>query len=174
MIYFIALVIFSLLNFGALFFILSAKIKKGFSDDAAYRRNRERTDELLTVLNETVDSHITLIETKIKELKTAIDAANRKIALLERETDRFQQGKKTYSELAKKKPLVTSVVKISKEEEAKAEAETKPKENPAFEVKALYREGKEPHEIAGHLNLSLSQVELILSMVQAQTKSSKR
>jgi hypothetical protein len=176
-----------------IYFILNAKIKKKLDNSSLFTEHQNRLNGLVHVLDETVDENITLIEAKILELKKAIDVANRKITLLEKEAQNYERSKQLYNDLGRssnKRPTINAVVNIesSTEESGKIinennirhsaiRAQQSMQQSPSVTFKeeseqgnfekeavALYREGKEAKEIAALLGIPLATVNLVLTM----------
>jgi hypothetical protein len=159
-------------GFVLLFFILQSWVKKMMLGHKFTHTHEEHLSEMMAMMNDTVEQQVSLIELKIKELRSVIDLANRKISLLEKETAKMEQGKQTYNELAKKKPLISSVIDLKKEiaENKQANVSTDGKmprptrSQLTKQVVTLFQNGKSSTEIASILNIALAEVELMLSL----------
>ena len=183
---------FACISFVSLYFLLIHAIDKRISTRKVIESAEEGLTEILVSMSETVEQNIALFEEKSKELRAAIDLANRKIKLLEKEQEKFERGKDTYQELVKRKSLINSVIELKKENSPPAPlgssaygrqgglgqvktpatphndpnpvpAAEKPKEISSY-VLQLFREGKTVQEIAGEMNIALAEAELIISM----------
>lgn len=108
--------IFACIGFFILYFSLAHLIDKKISSKNVMDSLEEKIEGLLVFMNDAVDQNISIVDEKIKNLRSIIDLADRKIKVLEKEQVKFEQGKNTYQELVKRKPLINSVVDLKKEE----------------------------------------------------------
>lgn len=107
--------IFAIINFLALYFLLSYLVDKKISSKKVIEAQQETVENLLVVMGDVVDKNVSMADEKIKDLRSIIDLADRKIRLLEKEQVKFEQGKNTYQELVKRKPLINSVIGLKKD-----------------------------------------------------------
>ncbi|MGL4524316.1 MAG: hypothetical protein ACRCVN_02190 [Spirochaetia bacterium] len=166
-------------------------INKRVSSQKFVQAQEDMVNQLLVIMSDTVDQHISLIEQKIKDLKSASEMATRKINLLEKERTKFEQGKQTYQELGKlRKPLVSSIIELKRDdkhedentavdfgksteglqpgiishENTKIDTSIDKRKEMTNYVLHLFKQGKSAQEIARQMNIALAEVDLIISM----------
>ena len=92
-----------ILDIGGLLLIyvlLRDRVKRATSSDAQITEIRDEVSRLLVELNRTTDRNIGLIEDRIASLNELLSAADKKIGLLRRESEKHDVGTKVYNRLA--------------------------------------------------------------------------
>jgi DNA repair ATPase RecN len=117
--FFLSIVLSTLLSL----WIIAVKMKNLQKDRAYMKDIREEMAEFMGALEDNVGGYVALMEKMRQEADTVMESVNRKLRLLEKESQKFENSKQTYSELAKRKPLVTSVVEIQKSSASRNEYE---------------------------------------------------
>ncbi len=98
-----AVLITLILDIGGLLLIyvlLRDRVKRATSSDAQILEIRDEVSRLLVELNRTTDRNIALIEDRITSLNELLSAADKKIGLLRRESEKHDVGTQVYSRLA--------------------------------------------------------------------------
>jgi Family of unknown function (DUF6115) len=116
---------------------------------------RSEVDDMIVELNQTADRNIGLMEERLTRLSALVSEADRRITVLKKESDRGKSAEAVYTHL---KPL-SAAPSPRKEPEVQAA-----KKSPREEVLELYRQGLDAREIAGKVDKTLGEVELIISL----------
>ena len=90
-------------DFGGLllvYILLRDRVRRATSVDSQIAEVREEVSRLLVELNQTTDRNIALIEDRIARLNESLSAADKKIGLLRRESEKHDVGAQIYSRLA--------------------------------------------------------------------------
>ncbi|WDI37785.1 hypothetical protein [Entomospira culicis] len=83
--------------------------------DRTYMQDiRSEMQEFMAALEENVAGYVALMEKMRKDADNVMDSVNRKLRLLEKESQKLEQSRQTYNDLSRRKSLVTSVVDIQK------------------------------------------------------------
>lgn len=134
-----------ILGFSVIYLILKKKIASSLDPNTQIERIREEINHLIVDLNQTTDRNIALIEDRVNRLMDLLAEADKKINLLQRESEKHQLSNKVYADIARKK------------------ADTA-KEDRQDEVLRLHREGFSTEMIAKRVGAPVSEVELIISL----------
>jgi hypothetical protein len=120
---------------------------------------REEVNRILVELNQTTHRNVTLLEDRISSLTELLGKADRKIALVRRESEKQDLAGRLYSELAGRQ-----------RDPPKARQEPGEPASPAadrqLEAVRLAQAGLSPSLIARRLGLTPGEVELILSLAE--------
>ena len=149
-----------LIGFLIIYLMVNRKINSSINPRALIEEIREEVDKIILQLNNTTERNISLLEDKITELSDLLDKADKKIILLQRESEKYSVSK-GYSH------LVIQGKQEPKQEEKKVREpvkEIKEEKSTKETVLKLYREGFSASVIASHLNLPVGEVELIISL----------
>ncbi|MBN2439825.1 MAG: hypothetical protein JXJ04_00710 [Spirochaetales bacterium] len=141
-----------LMGFAILYLILVRKINSSVNPKALIDEIRVEVDRIILQLNNTTERNINIIEDKINELSDLMDKADKKIALLRRESEKYSMSKNYSNILTQNKKDTEKSPEIKKEVDVKDQ------------VLKLYREGFSTSVIANHMNLPIGEVELIISL----------
>ena len=153
-------------GFFILYFILKYKILKIINPNSLVKEIKKEVDQVIVELNRTTEGNIGLLEDKINILSELLVRADKRIMLLQRESEKFNLGK-NYNNILKHTGNKTG-------ETGKTENQQPDNGNPAKEttiqekVLMLYAEGVAKSIIAGKLNLTIGEVELIISLNEAE------
>jgi len=140
-----------LLGWYLQYLILKRKIDKIANTESQLEEVREEVARIIIELNQTTERNIALIEDRIGRMVELLSASDKKIGLLKRESEKHEVSQKVYRELSAK-PVV-NVPKIAR-----------PKKDNQQEILRLYLAGFTPRVIARRMDLSLGEVELIISL----------
>ena len=80
--------------------LLRDRVRRATSAAAQMAELREEVSRLVVELNQTTERNVALLEDRISGLSDLLAAADRKIALLQREIEKHDVGVKVYSKLA--------------------------------------------------------------------------
>jgi hypothetical protein len=136
-------------GFVVLYLILKKKIERRTDPSAALSEIRDEVDRIIVELNQTTDRNITLIEDKLAALGEKLAVADRKIALLQKESEKNELSSQVYSNILQKR----------------AETRPEPQAEDAHEqVLRMHLSGVSPAAIAKRLGRPLAEIELIISL----------
>lgn len=174
--FFIVLTIVNLLGM----FIFYRMLKSRFSSKKILDSLRSEVDKLIADLGREADRDVGILEDRVKNLRSLIDEADRRILMADREDEKRQESKRLMS---RAQPETESVpgpdrVEIRREEPprrpvtvygrtpvvTKSEKPIQPLVPLHERVLELARKGISPEMIALTLSVSLGEVELILDM----------
>jgi len=80
----VLLIIITVINL-TLWFVFFARFKKTFSADVMLHDIKDEVNKLLIEINRTTDQNITLIDSRIRDLKTLTEAADKRLNFLQKE-----------------------------------------------------------------------------------------
>jgi len=157
---------------GIVYILLAKKIEREKSEPEVLRQIRSEVNQMIVELNQTADRNIGLVEQRIETLNHLLERTDRKIKLLQRESDRYSQSLDTYSRMKPKivKPpagIGSGPTFFSSHEEGSAPShkqdnpEKKDRKNMILE---LFKQGISPDLIASRVNSTVAEVELIISI----------
>ena len=89
-----------------IYVLLRDRVRRAASTDAHVAEIRDEVSRLLVELNRTTDRNIALIEDRIASLNELLSSADKKIGLLQRETEKHDVGTRIYSRLTEGKSRV--------------------------------------------------------------------
>lgn len=145
-----------LINFAvllAMFLYFNARIKKTLSTEEILKTVREEIDQMIVELNQTTNRNIGLIEESIRRLSDILRQADKSVAILNKETDRRKQSEEVYTKL---KPKSIPIQPTEKPSEKLKSVQDK--------VLDLHRKGLGPSVISNRLDMSVGEIELIISI----------
>lgn len=87
-------------GFLLVYTLLRDRVRRATSAAAQMAELREEVSRLVVELNQTTERNVALLEDRISGLSDLLAAADRKIALLQREIEKHDVGVKVYSKLA--------------------------------------------------------------------------
>ena len=134
---------------------------------------QEVRDELASIMveiNRTTEQNVAVVEDRIRQLTELIGVADRRIALLRRETERHEVSRQVYSNIVRRHPQPApekGPAPAPPPADTAASAETD--EPLDRRVLQLSREGFSPATIAGRLGTTVGEVELIISLNRHRT-----
>lgn len=107
---------------------------------------RNEVDGLVIELNQTTNRNIGLIEERLDKLSELLDKADKSIVLLSKNVEQKREETRVYTDLKKKVPFVEQEMSLGDK------------------VKQMYMDGMKKEVIASKLDVTLSEVDLILSI----------
>ena len=110
-------------------FLWRRRLRRDLEIESLTKRLRQEVDALVTELNGTTERNVALLEQQIRRLKDEKQEAARAAGVLKRETETHKAADKTYSDLARIRPLQISVEDPSSPDPAVSETVQNP--NPA-------------------------------------------
>lgn len=147
------------------FFIIKASMEKRFKVSSVIAKLQEELNSIMVELNQATEKNIELIEDKIHGLSELLEAADKKIVVLKRETEKLEVSKNVYNQIQKNKspvmnPPLPSVAGLTKPvNEGLGRQE---------QVIKLYKEGFSKDVIANHMGITVGEVELIISVMESK------
>lgn len=146
------------------------RIDKSLRSNELIATVRGEMEQLVTELNQTTHRNVEIIEERINQLKAISARADKQIKLLTKEIEKKEKETDTYSSIrhkkfseAEKENLETGARKAT--DRGEAETTDVQKEKPRRErVLELYRIGMNMEEIAKKLEMTMSEIELIISL----------
>ena len=174
-----------------IYIFLRKRIDRAMRSNELLAQIELEVDKIVTELNLTTDRNITLIEDRIETLNALIDMSDKKIVLLNREVEKKnQEAPMVYSKprpveykSASNSETPVENLSIPPEDTEEKEAEDNqpvkvdfstnqthaalsPPKTSKQKVLDMYTQGVDVHIIASKLNITLGEIELILSMNQ--------
>lgn len=158
---------------GFFIFLRSRFSKKRLTDDL-----RSEVDRLIVDLGREADRDVALLESRIQNLKSLIDEADRRILLSERESVKRLEGVKVLASMQvpetpvqnravpeiERTPASNPITVYTRPIVRRSENQIKPVEPLHEKVLDMARKGISDEMIANALSVSLGEVELILDM----------
>ena len=141
------------------FFYFRGYIEKRTSFEGVLKDVREEVNRLLQRIDEITDKDISLIEDREKALKSLLEEADRRLAVLNRELARKKNAEKAYRELGsipiieKAKPAPPETVPVFTGELSQED-----------QLRELIRSGFSPQVIASRLGISISEAEFAVAL----------
>jgi tetrahydromethanopterin S-methyltransferase subunit G len=142
----------SLLAIAAVFLFLNRKIARKASAEDVLARLRVEVNAMVIELNQTTERNIGLIEDRIRELKKILDAVDRRITVVQRESEKHDKTSQLYSNIMKKRIPEAPVVEP-------AEAQSLHER-----ILDLHRRGFSAESIAGKVGSTVGEVDLVISL----------
>ena len=149
-------------GYAVVYFILKKKIARSLAAATVLREVREEVNRILVELNQTTHRNVTLLEDRISSLTELLGKADKKIALVRRESEKQDLAGRLYSELAGRQR------DPPRPEPAEPGSTPTPQSLPdaAAAPVRLAQAGLSPSLIARRLGLTPGEVELILSLAE--------
>ena len=144
----------SLLAIAAVFIVLNRKIERKSAAESILAKLRVEVNAIVLELNQTTERNIGLIEDRIIELKKTLDAVDRRITVVQRESEKHALTSRLYNNIIKKKPP-----------EAPAAEPNQPER-----ILDLHRKGFSSDLIAGKVGTTVDEVELVISLQRRKDK----
>jgi hypothetical protein len=151
------------------FLYLRNRIEKAFSSEEWISRIRDEIDELVLEMNQTAERNVALLEDRIKALDTLLDEADKRLLLMQKETDKSDLSRQLYTHLKKnvvppreELPLSEGLQLSLADEER--ELEKKEPLSLKDQVMSLYGQGFSSEIISNKLHSSIAEVDLIISL----------
>jgi septal ring factor EnvC (AmiA/AmiB activator) len=161
------------LNIAALigiYIYFKRRIDKSLRSNELIATVRGEMEQLVTELNQTTNRNVEIIEERINQLKAISARADKQIKLLTKEIEKKEKETDTYSSIRYKKFSGAEKENLGtggREEPDRGETATSDvrKQKPRRErVLELYRLGMNMEEIAKKLEMTMSEIELIISL----------
>jgi hypothetical protein len=135
-----------------IYFLLKRTIEKRVNPRTLIDNIHTEVNKILVELNNITERNISLLEERVKGLSALLEKADKKILLLQRESEKYSMSK-NYSDIIKKAQKQGSGINKSDEDI-----------NIREKVMRLYHEGFSPALIANQINLPVGEIELIISL----------
>jgi hypothetical protein len=150
-------------------------IRRRTSHENLLTRYREEVDRLIAEIDNATDRDAQLVEERITNLKKILEDADRRIGLLSRDLERRRPGTGLYTALGQSPavpvapPVAVAPPPVAAAVAAPAEPPEPPVRSLPERVAELSRQGISPELIAARLKVSLSEVELALTVSRRTT-----
>jgi hypothetical protein len=176
----LVLVAVNLLGYLVVYLLLRERVRRAASPAAQATELREEVNRLVIDLNQTTDRNLALLEDKITSLSELLTRADKKIALLKRESEKHDVGARVYSRILEGR--TPAAPEASPVEEPPPRAEPRPAApavsaaSPGAEagnrgpvdvreqVIALYKAGFSASLIAARVGAPKGEVDLIIAL----------
>jgi hypothetical protein len=185
------IIIFAAVNAAFLvfiFFFFKARIDRRLRSNETLQVVREEINELIVELNQTTNRNVEIIEERIESLKEITQRADKRIGLLTKEIGKKEKEAEVYTSLKPKtgrfkaagleetgtdsagsEAAGSDSARTEDEPKAAPPARGRPesdvrKEGTREKVLALYKNGISPDIICKELDITLAEVELIISL----------
>jgi hypothetical protein len=135
-------------GFAILYLVLKKKIEARTDSSVVLGQIRDEVDRIILELNQTTERNISLIEDKLAALSDLLGQADKRIALLRRESEKNAASSQVYTNIL----------------QHRAGEEPESPEDPHGEVLRLLNSGVSPAAIAKRLGKPLAEVDLIISL----------
>lgn len=157
------------------FLYLRNRIERAVSSEEWISRIRDEIDELVLEMNQTAERNVALLEDRIKALETLLENADKKMLLMQKESEKSDLSRQVYSHLKKSTILPVEEeppaqqyphsqgLQLSLEEEEKKHVQEKPI-SMKDSVMSLYGQGFSADIISQKLQASIAEVDLIISL----------
>ena len=149
-----------------LYILLKHQLLKLVNPSALVKEIRQEIDQVIIEMNRTTETNIGLLEDKINTISELLTKADKRILLLQRESEKFSLSR-DYSKIIKQAEPPPVEKKTGQPITAEQEMDVRER------VRQLYQEGFSRQVIAGKVNLSIGEVDLIISLQEAGNKVDK-
>jgi hypothetical protein len=162
----------NILGYIVLFFMLKERMRRAVSPQAQLGEVREEVNRLVIELNQTTDRNISLLEDRIAGLTELLSKADRKIAMLRRESEKHEVGARVYdrmvsSDTAQRTRTQREDVEKAAPPRGEQRAETRDTRDAVID---LYRAGLTASLISARVGAPLGEVELIISLAERERR----
>ncbi|OQY34520.1 MAG: hypothetical protein B6241_04425 [Spirochaetaceae bacterium 4572_59] len=157
------------------FLYLKNRIERAITSDEWISRIRDEIDELVLEMNQTAERNVALLENRINTLEILLENADKKMLIMQKESEKSDLSRQVYSHL-KKSAVIPSEeeppsqtyphsqgLQLSLEEEEKKLEQEKPL-TLKNSVMSLYGQGFSADIISQKLQASIAEVDLIISL----------
>ena len=163
------------------FIYLKLKVDRVVSGEEWIRKIRDEIDQLILEMNQTAERNVALLENRVKVLQDLLDEADKKLQIMQKETEKSDLSRQVYSHLKKQ-----TVLPPSKESEndtpglfddislesapatGSSDTEKSVKDEDSRPLKErvmdLYGQGFGAELISQRLGASISEVDLIINL----------
>lgn len=146
------------------FRIQRGRMRKELKTDAILGRFRSEVSELITEMNATTERNVALLESRIREISGLLEKTEKAASILRGETEALERVEKTYSSLARSRPLNLTVDEPPENESEHVETIDFESLSTKDKTLVLYRRGETSDTIAANLGMSRGEVDLIISL----------
>lgn len=161
---FLALII---AGFLVLYVLLRRRIESRTDASALLAQVRDEVDRLIVELNQTTDRNVSLLEDRLASLADLLAQADKRIALLRRESEKHDTSTQIYTRLLQRRPAAEPP---GREEGAAQKPEETPRkpEELRDQVLRLHAAGLSASMIARRLGITVAETDLIVSLAARQ------
>jgi outer membrane biosynthesis protein TonB len=147
-----------------IFFYFKHRIDKALSTDEIVKTVREEVDQMIVELNQTTNRNIGLIEDSVQRLTEALKKADKRIVLLNKEKELQKKSEQVYSNIKPRTVNINEPAPAEEQTEEEPRKESNKSRSTQEKVMDLYRKGLSPSVIANKLNVTVGEIELIISI----------
>ncbi len=148
-----------LIGWLVVYLLLRRRVDRATQTPAQIERIRDEVNRMIVQLNQTTDRNVSLLEDRIRQLTELLAKADKKIGLLRREGEKHEVSQTVYNHLVKSRPTPVA---------ADGAEETSERRDRREEILRLSRAGFTPPAIARQINMSLGEVELVISLAEGR------
>jgi len=152
------------------FLYLKIRIDKAVSGDQWLGRIQDEIDQLVLEMNQTAERNVALLEDRIKALQNLLEEADRKLMLLQKESEKTDLSRQVYSHLKQKAVIPPEpgdeAISVAHAPAAVSADSSKPARPASLrdQVMELYSQGFSAEIISQKLKSSIAEVDLIISL----------
>ena len=171
------------LTFGA-FLYLKIRIDRVVSGEEWIHKIRDEIDQLVLEMNQTAERNVALLEHRVKALQKLLEEADKKMTVLQKESEKSDLSRQVYSHLRKQAVVPAEANHKNPQDESdlplfeNAPSKTSPERLPGKtaeqakplkdRVMDLYEQGFSSEIISQKLGASISEVDLIINLKTGQ------
>jgi hypothetical protein len=96
--------------------ITTVRLNKIKRDKTYIQEIKAEMAQFMVALEQNVAGYVALMEKMRQDADAVLESVNRKLRVVEKESQKLEQTRNTYSDLSKRKPLVSSIVDIQKQQ----------------------------------------------------------
>jgi len=165
---------------GGGFLYLKVRVDRVVSGEEWIHKIRDEIDQLVLEMNQTAERNVALLENRIKALQNLMTEADKKIKILQNESEKSDMSRQVYTHLKKQtvnlpaahqketpeKPDLPLFDQLDKPAPPKKESTAGADRNRSLKVKVmeLYSQGFSSEIISQKLGASISEVDLIINL----------
>lgn len=160
-----------LILMGTGFFYLKLRVDKVVSGEEWIRKIRDEIDQLILEMNQTAERNVALLENRVKALRELLDEADKKLQIMQKESEKSDLSRQVYSHLKKQSPVTSpnespsgepfDEISLGDTEKQESNDDGRPLKD---RVMDLYEQGFGAELISQRLGASISEVDLIINL----------
>jgi len=169
---------------GGGFLYLKVRVDRVVSGEEWIHKIRDEIDQLVLEMNQTAERNVALLENRIKALQALLTEADKKITVLQKESEKSDMSRQVYTHLKKQsvtvppvhhkepagKPDLPLFDQIETPPSPPKEHNAEPAKNRSLKdrVMELYSQGFSSEIISQKLGASISEIDLIINLKTGQ------
>lgn len=150
-----------------IFLLLTRRLVRKLSPEQGIEELQREVAGIVTEMNQAADRNISILEDKIQQLRQIEERIDRKIMLLNRETQKEDESATTYREIvreAQKQQRAKAAEEAVSEAGSQAGSSQPDSRTVRERILDLHRKGISPNIIAGRVGSTVGEVELIIGL----------